>query len=162
MTALADLDRKLLRQLAELINDTGLSEIEVQSGDFRLRLAKQITVQATVPVAAPAASAVAVHAPAPAAEAAAVTADPAKPVIGPDHVGAVLSPMVGTVYLASEPTSPPFVKVGDTVEQGQTLLIVEAMKVMNPIQAPRAGKVTHIMVTNGIPIEFGELLMIIE
>jgi len=158
MTALADLDRKLLRQLAELINDTGLSEIEVQSGDFRLRLAKQITVQATLPVAAPAA----VHAPAPAAEAAAVTADPAKPVIGPDHVGAVLSPMVGTVYLASEPTSPPFVKVGDTVEQGQTLLIVEAMKVMNPIQAPRAGKVTHIMVTNGIPIEFGELLMIIE
>jgi acetyl-CoA carboxylase biotin carboxyl carrier protein len=161
MTALADLDRKLLRQLAELINDTGLSEIEVQSGDFRLRLAKQITVQATVPVAAPVAPA-AVHAPAPAAEAAAVTADPAKPVIGPDHVGAVLSPMVGTVYLASEPTSPPFVKVGDTVEQGQTLLIVEAMKVMNPIQAPRAGKVTHIMVTNGIPIEFGELLMIIE
>jgi acetyl-CoA carboxylase biotin carboxyl carrier protein len=161
MTALADLDRKLLRQLAELINDTGLSEIEVQSGDFRLRLAKQITVQATVPVAAPVAPA-AVHAPVPAAEAAAVTADPAKPVIGPDHVGAVLSPMVGTVYLASEPTSPPFVKVGDTVEQGQTLLIVEAMKVMNPIQAPRAGKVTHIMVTNGIPIEFGELLMIIE
>lgn len=159
MTALADLDRKLLRQLAELINDTGLSEIEVQSGDFRLRLAKQITVQATVPVATPVAPA-AVHAPA--AEAAAVTADPAKPVIGPDHVGAVLSPMVGTVYLASEPNSPPFVKVGDTVEQGQTLLIVEAMKVMNPIQAPRAGKVTHIMVTNGIPIEFGELLMIIE
>lgn len=160
MTALADLDRKLLRQLAELINDTGLSEIEVQSGDFRLRLAKQITVQATVPVATPAAAPAAVHAPA--AEAAAVTADPAKPVIGPDHVGAVLSPMVGTVYLASEPTSPPFVKVGDTVEQGQTLLIVEAMKVMNPIQAPRAGKVTHIMVTNGIPVEFGELLMIIE
>jgi acetyl-CoA carboxylase biotin carboxyl carrier protein len=161
MTALADLDRKLLRQLAELINDTGLSEIEVQSGDFRLRLAKQITVQATVPVAAPVAPA-AVHAPAPAAEAAAVTADPAKPVIGPDHVGAVLSPMVGTVYLASEPTSPPFVKVGDTVEQGQTLLIVEAMKVMNPILAPRAGKITHIMVTNGIPVEFGELLMIVE
>jgi len=159
MTALADLDRKLLRQLAELINDTGLSEIEVQSGDFRLRLAKQITVQATVPVAAPAAAPAAVAA---TAAPVAVTADPAKPVIGPDHVGAVLSPMVGTVYLASEPNSPPFVKVGDTVEQGQTLLIVEAMKVMNPIQAPRAGKVTHIMVTNGIPVEFGELLMIIE
>ncbi len=159
MTALADLDRKLLRQLAELINDTGLSEIEVQSGDFRLRLAKQITVQATVPVAAPAAAPAAVAA---TAAPVAVAADPAKPVIGPDHVGAVLSPMVGTVYLASEPNSPPFVKVGDTVEQGQTLLIVEAMKVMNPIQAPRAGKVTHIMVTNGIPVEFGELLMIIE
>ncbi|MBM3602487.1 MAG: acetyl-CoA carboxylase biotin carboxyl carrier protein [Alphaproteobacteria bacterium] len=159
MSALADLDRKLLRQLAELINDTGLSEIEVESGDFRLRLAKQITVQATVPVAHTPAAPLAAQSPAaPTAE----PAEPAKPVIGPDHVGAVLSPMVGTVYLASEPNSPHFVKVGDTVEQGQTLLIVEAMKVMNPIQAPRAGKVTHIMVTNGIPVEFGELLMIIE
>jgi acetyl-CoA carboxylase biotin carboxyl carrier protein len=155
MSVLADLDRKLLRQLAELINDTGLSEIEVESGDFRLRLAKQVTVQATVPVApAPAA-------PVPAAAATPV-AEPVKPLIGPDHVGAVLSPMVGTVYLASDPASPPLVKVGDVVEQGQTLLIVEAMKVMNPILAPRAGKITHIMVTNGIPVEFGELLMIIE
>jgi acetyl-CoA carboxylase biotin carboxyl carrier protein len=150
------IDPELVRDLASILNDTGLTEIEVEHGELRLRLARTVTVAAapaaSVHVAAPAAIApVAAAAPAPAA-----SADPAK------HPGAVPSPMVGTAYLAAEPGAAPFVKVGDTVTAGQTLMVVEAMKTFNPIPAPRAGKVTAILVNDAQPVEFGEPLLILE
>ncbi len=147
------IDPDLVRDLASILNDTGLSEIEVEHGELRLRLARTLTV-----AAAPAA--VHVAAPAPVASApnppAAANADPAK------HPGAVPSPMVGTAYLAAEPGAAPFVKVGDSVAAGQTLMVVEAMKTFNPIPAPRAGKVTAILVADAQPVEFGEPLLILE
>jgi len=153
------IDPELVRELASVLNDSGLSEIEVEHGELRLRLARTLTasaapvqthlVQAAPPVAhAPAAPSPAA-APAAAAEAAA-------------HPGAVPSPMVGTAYLSSEPGAPPFIKVGDTVNAGQTLMVVEAMKTFNPIPAPRAGKVTAILVTDAQPVEYGEPLVILE
>jgi acetyl-CoA carboxylase biotin carboxyl carrier protein len=141
-------DSELIRELADLLNETGLSEIEIEHEDTRIRVAR--TLQA-----APTAMPVAV---APAAVAGPVAA----PVAAADHPGAVPSPMVGTAYLAAEPGGKPYVDIGDTVREGQTLLIVEAMKTMNQIPSPRSGKVTQIMVEDGQPVEYGEPLMIIE
>ena len=143
---------KTIKELAELLSETGLTEIEVEAGDIRIKVARQGTaVSAVVPQVA--------AAPAP-AEAA---PEPKEAAPAPaDHPGGVKSPMVGTAYLAPEPGSANFVKVGDTVSEGQTILIVEAMKTMNPISAPRAGKVTQILISNEQPVEFDEVLMIIE
>ncbi len=151
-----DIDRKVIRELAEIMNETGLGEIEVESGNHRLRVSRGssgvTTVAAAAPVAAPAAP---VAAPAPVAEAA-PAADAGV------HPGAVKSPMVGTAYLAPEPGAANFISVGDTIAQGQTLLIVEAMKTMNPIAAPKGGKIVDILVSNEAPVEFGQPLVVIE
>ncbi len=138
-------DDDLIRRLAALLEETGLSEIEYEANGQRVRVGRhQAPVAGWAPTAAQP-----VAAPAPDA-AEAVSAD------------AITSPMVGTVYTSSEPGAPAFVKVGDTVNEGQTLLIIEAMKVMNPLASPRAGKVTRVMITDGQPVEFGEPLLIIE
>jgi len=145
-------DQALIRDLAELLEETGLSEIEIEREGMRVRVARQVSVAAPVYAsAAPAALA-----PAAAAAAAPAPADPGK------HPGAVPSPMVGTAYLAPEPGAAPFVQIGTRVTQGQTILIIEAMKTMNHIPAPKAGVVTAILVGNGQPVEFGEPLAIIE
>ena len=144
---------KTIKDLAELLSDTGLTEIEIETGDMRIKVARQGTaVSAVVPAPAPVAAAPEA---APAAEVAPAPAPT-------DHPGGVKSPMVGTAYLAPEPGAPNFVKVGDTVNEGQTILIVEAMKTMNPIGAPKSGKVTQIFISNEQPVEFDEVLMIIE
>ena len=145
-----NIDSKLVRELAQLLADTGLSEIEVEDGDRKIRVARQLVAAAAAPVtlAAPAA-------------AVAAPAAPAEPVVAAAPVDAVKSPMVGTAYLAPEPGSPDFVSVGATVKAGQTLLIVEAMKVMNPIVAPRAGTVSAILIENGQPVEFDQPLVVI-
>ncbi|WP_026362904.1 acetyl-CoA carboxylase biotin carboxyl carrier protein [Methylopila sp. M107] len=140
-------DHALVRDLAELLDEKGLSEIEIERGDFRVRVARQLTVAAGPTLAAAAA--------APAAVAAA-------PSSAADHPGVVTSPMVGTAYLAPEPGARAFVEVGSTVRQGQTVLIVEAMKTMNAISAPRAGTVREILVADGQPVEFGEPLIIVD
>jgi acetyl-CoA carboxylase biotin carboxyl carrier protein len=144
-------DPDALRALAELINTTGLSEIELAEGDRKLRLARVIA-PVNVPVAAaPVAMA------APAAEATpAAKADPAK------HPGVVKSPMVGVAYLSSEPGAPPYVSVGQVVEAGATLLLIEAMKTFNQIKAPKSGMVKQILVGAGAPVEYDEPLLIIE
>lgn len=148
------IDQQLIRDLAAILNETQLTEIEVEEGDLKIRVARQAQpVQATVtaaPVAAPAAAA-----------AAAPAAKPAESA-GPDLKNAVPSPMVGTAYRAPAPGAEPFIKVGDTVQKGQTLLIIEAMKTMNQIPAPRAGVVTAILVEDAQPVEYGEPLVIIE
>ncbi|MBN9021524.1 MAG: acetyl-CoA carboxylase biotin carboxyl carrier protein [Rhizobiales bacterium] len=141
-------DKELIRELADLLNETGLSEIEVEHDEIRIRVAR--TIQAA-PMAVPVAAAPA-----------ALIAPAVAPAAAGDHPGAVPSPMVGTAYLAPEPGARPFVDVGDTVREGQTLLIVEAMKTMNQIPSPRSGKITKIMVEDGQPVEYGEPLMIIE
>lgn len=140
-----DVDEVLIRKLAELLQDTGLTEIEYESGAQRIRVNRDNPV--VVAAAAPAPAAV--------MPAAAPT---------PDHppAGAVTSPMVGTAYTAAEPGAAAFVKVGDQVAKGQTLLIIEAMKVMNPISAPHGGTVTEIYIQDGRPVEYGEVLMVIQ
>lgn len=147
------IDSSVIRELAELLTETGLTEIEVEQGGARLRVARQVVnsyvADAPMRVAAAPAAAPAGEAPA-----------PAKPK-GPP-AGAVPSPMVGTVYVAPEPGKPPFVKVGDKVSEGDTLLIVEAMKTMNPIAAPRAGTITEICVNDAEPVEFGQTLVVIS
>ena len=147
-------DPKTLAELAALLNETGLSEIELAEGDRKVRLARAIT-QVAMPAAAPVAVAAPVAAAAPAAPAAA-PADLSK------HPGLVKSPMVGVAYLSAEPGAPAYVTVGQTVEAGATLLLIEAMKTFNQIKAPRAGVVKQILVTSGAPVEFDEPLMIIE
>lgn len=144
-----DIDGDLIRKLADLLRETGLNEIEFTEGDKSLRLSR----------GAPAAPAHAVHA-APAVVAAPAPA--AAPVKGAAHPGALTSPMVGTAYMAPEPGAAPFARVGDTVKAGQTVLIIEAMKVMNPIKAPRGGTVTEVLISDGQPVEFGEILLVIE
>ena len=152
-------DQGLIRELAELLDETGLSEIEIEREGMRVRVSRQVSVQA-MPMAAAAA------APAPiAASALPAAAAPAPAATGVDlakHPGALKSPMVGTAYLAPEPGAAPFVEVGTRVAQGQTVLIIEAMKTMNHIQAHKAGVVTALLVDNGQPVEFGEALAIIE
>lgn len=149
------IDARLVRTLADILTETGLTEIEVERDDLKIRVARHVTVTATV--AAPAA------APAPIAAAPSAPAADAAPAAPARKAGdAVNSPMVGTVYLQPQPGAEPFVKVGATVTQGQTLLIVEAMKTMNPIPAPRAGKIVEILVSDAQPVEFGEPLVIIE
>ena len=147
-----DIDGDLVRKLAGLLDETGLTEIEFAEGEKRIRVTKGGTAPAFY------AQAPASAAPAPAA---ATTSPPAALGVS-SHPGALTSPMVGTAYLSSEPGGPPFVRVGDTVKAGQTLLIIEAMKVMNPIKAPKAGTVSQILVGDAQPVEFGEVLMTIE
>ena len=152
------IDTRLVRKLADILSDTGLTEIEVEQGDLKIRVAREVTVAPQQMTYATPAMA---QAPAPAsAAAAAAPAAPAEE--APQRGEAVKSPMVGTVYLQPQPGSPAFIKVGDTVSAGQTLLIVEAMKTMNPIPAPNAGVVLKILVEDGQPVEFGEPLVIVE
>ena len=148
-----DIDKDIIRELAEIMNETGLGEIEVESGNHRLRVSRGTSNVAAVAAAPVAAAAPIAHA--------AVEAAPAAPEAH-NHPGAVKSPMVGTAYLSPEPGAPEFVSVGDTVSQGQTLLIVEAMKTMNPIAAPKGGKIVEILVDDSTPVEFGQPLVIIE
>jgi len=148
-------ETKLVQDLADILDKAGLAELEYETETVAIRLSR-VSGAAPVVAAAPAIAAPAAPAPAPAA---AETAPPSNPA---DHQGAVTSPMVGTVYTAPEPGAATFVSEGDVVKAGQTLFIVEAMKVMNPITAPSAGKVTKIFVQNAQPIEFGEALAIIE
>ncbi len=141
-------DSALIRELALLLDETSLTEIEIERAGLRVRVARNITVSAAMPASFQ-----------PAAVAAAV------PAAGGDlakHPGAVPSPMVGTAYWAPEPGAKPFIEVGSKVSAGQTLLIIEAMKTMNQIPAPRSGKVTAIMVGDANPVEFGEPLLVIE
>lgn len=145
------IDGKLVRELAELLAETGLSEIEVEDGDRKIRVARQLTAAPVQQYAAPALAA----APVAAAPAPAPAAAPAV------DANAVKSPMVGTCYLAGEPGVPNFVSVGQAVKAGDTLLIIEAMKVMNPIVAPNAGTVTAILVENAQPVEFDQPLVVI-
>ncbi len=146
------IDARLVRRLAGILNDTGLTEIEVEKDGLRIRVGKSVTVAAAPQVVAAAPAA----APAAGTPAAAPAAAPAA------DGEVVTSPMVGTVYLQPSPDAAPFIKVGDSVTAGQTLLIVEAMKTMNPITAPKGGKVTEILVGDAQPVEFGEALVIIE
>jgi acetyl-CoA carboxylase biotin carboxyl carrier protein len=149
------IEADLVRQLAELLNDNDLTEIEVEDGD------RKIVVKRNVVVAAAAAAA-----PAPAAPAAAPASAPASapaPAVSPaNHPGAVKSPMVGTVFLAGEPGAKPFVSPGQSVREGDTLLIIEAMKVMNPIVAPRSGTVSQVLVLDAQPVEYDQPLVILE
>jgi acetyl-CoA carboxylase biotin carboxyl carrier protein len=141
-------DQGLIRELADLLTETGLSEIEIERDQTRIRVARTVTVTAAAPMAA-----MPVAAPG-------VAAAPA--VTDANHPGAVHSPMVGTAFRAPEPGGRPYVDIGDSVRQGDTLMIVEAMKTMNQIPAPRSGKVTKILVEDGQPVEFGEPLLIVE
>ena len=151
------IDARVVRELAKILTDTGLTEIEVERGDLRVRVAKEAPREAAAYIApAPSAPAVAPLSADPAGAGAGAAAASAE-----THPGAVASPMVGTVYLSPEPGTPAFVKVGDTVKQGDTLVLIEAMKTFNPIPAPKAGKVIEILVEDGQPVEFGETLMVI-
>jgi acetyl-CoA carboxylase biotin carboxyl carrier protein len=145
------IDQTLIRDLANILNETDLTEIEVEQDDLRIRVSRAGTPQY---VQAP------MMASAPAAAAPSVAATPAVAVRNPDNV--VSAPMVGTVYMASAPGAPAFIEVGKTVKEGQTLLIIEAMKTMNQIPAPRSGIVVEILIEDGRPVEYGEALVVIE
>jgi acetyl-CoA carboxylase biotin carboxyl carrier protein len=149
-------DPDLVRELAKILGESGLSEIEVEHGPMKLRLSRNVSVSSAPP--AP------VHQVNYAAPTVATTEAPAATPAqtAANHPGMVPSPMVGTAYLSPEPGAPAFVKVGDTVTAGQTILVVEAMKTFNPIPAPRAGKITAILVTDAQPVEYGEALVILE
>ena len=151
-------DTALVKALADILDEAGLAELEYETADLSVRLSRVSGAAPVAPVAAVAAPAAA-RAAAPAAPATAPAADSAD---AASHPGAVTSPMVGTVYVAPEPDAPSFIEVGGTVKKGQTLLIVEAMKVMNPITAPADGTVKQIFVKNAQPVEFGEVLVVIE
>ncbi|WP_425104371.1 acetyl-CoA carboxylase biotin carboxyl carrier protein [Ancylobacter sp.] len=152
-----NIDPALVREIANLLSESDLTEIEVQHEDLRIRVVRAAPTVYAAPVAvAPAPVAAAAPAPAAAPASAAPVADLSK------HPGLVTSPMVGTAYLGPEPGAKYFVEVGSVVKEGQTLLIVEAMKTMNAIPAPRAGTVTRIIVENAQPVEYGEPLLIIE
>jgi acetyl-CoA carboxylase biotin carboxyl carrier protein len=147
------IDKELIRELAALLRETDLAEIEIEQDNFRVRVSRGVAVPTPVVTAAQAATSL------PAADKSAAPvslADPSR------HPGCVPSPMVGTVYRAPDPAAAPFVEVGDEVAAGQTILIVEAMKHMNEVAAPRAGRVVEILIQDGQPVEFGEPLMIIE
>jgi acetyl-CoA carboxylase biotin carboxyl carrier protein len=144
-----EVNEELVRKLADLLQETGLTEIEYEVNNHRIRVAKSAGITAVAAPSAPLA----------------VPCAPQRPAAGgPEAVpaGAVTAPMVGTVYVASEPGTPPFVKVGDQVSEGQVLLIIDAMKVMNPLASPRAGTIKQIMVSDGQPVEYGEPLLVIE
>ncbi len=145
------IDQTLIRDLANILNETDLTEIEVEQEDLRIRVSRAGTPQyVSAPIPAPAVAAIAAGAPI-------AVADAGKP-----NKNAVIAPMVGTAYLAPAPGSRPFVEVGSVVKEGQTLLIIEAMKTMNQIPAPRSGKVTEILVEDASPVEYGEALIVIE
>lgn len=150
------INKEAIRELAELIDETGLTEIEVADGDQMIRVGKGGAVVASAPAAAPAVS---------------MASDPTVPQpantdapsnVAANHPGAVTSPMVGTTYMAPEPGASAFVQKGATVNAGDTLVIIEAMKVMNPIKAEKGGTVTQVLVADGQPVEFGDVLMVIE
>ena len=149
-TAAASNEASFVKELADILDQAGLSKLEYETDAVAIRLSR-VTAVATVAATAPAAAPVAIAEP--------VAELPANPA---DHPGAVKSPMVGTVYTAPEPDAPAFITEGATITAGQTLFIVEAMKVMNPITAPKAGTVVKIFVQNAQPIEFGEALVIVE
>lgn len=144
--AKAKIDKELIRELAELLDETGLSEIEIEQGTLRIRVAR--TAGAGTFMAPPAPQPTPAPAPTPAT--------------APENAGAVPSPMVGTTYLAPEPGASRFIEIGAQVSAGQTCMIIEAMKTMNPITAPKSGKVTAILVEDGQPVEYGEPLFVIE
>ena len=144
--AKSKIDEDLIRRLARLLEETGLSELEYSTGNWQIRVSRAAAAAAPAELEA-----------APAARAEEEAAETAV-----SHPGAVTSPLVGTVYVAPEPGAPPFIKTDDMVSEGQTLLLIEAMKTMNPIRAPRPGKVTQIFVTNATPVEYGEVLLILE
>jgi acetyl-CoA carboxylase biotin carboxyl carrier protein len=144
------IDHDLIRDLAKLLKETDLSEIEIENAGLKVRVARSISVSAPVYSSAPAPSA------------SAAPAAPAEPADKSKAAGVVLSPMVGTVYRAPEPGAKVFVEVGQDVRQGQTLIIIEAMKTMNAIPAPKAGKVKEILIEDSQPVEFGQPLMIVE
>ena len=152
-----DPDLDLIASLAEILNGAGLTEIELDRKGTKVRIAKTVTAVATVTAPAPVPSVHVHHAPAPAAEAPQAGAK----ALSGDHPGTVKSPMVGTVYLAPSPGAANFIEVGSAVKEGQTLLIIEAMKTMNQIAAPRAGKVIEIMVNDAQPVEYDEPLLVI-
>ena len=154
-----EIDTGLVRSLADILNDTDLTEIEVERGDLKIRVAREVTMAAPVQYAPAPAQMAAAPAPV-AATPAAMPSDPATIVARSGEE--VKSPMVGTAYLQASPEAPPFIAPGDKVKKGQTLLIVEAMKTMNPIQAPRDGVVKEIMVGDAQPVEFGEPLVLLE
>ncbi|MEI5663446.1 acetyl-CoA carboxylase biotin carboxyl carrier protein [Bosea sp. CCNWLW174] len=154
MATKSPIDPELVREMAQLINETDLTEIEVQKGDLRIRVARTITATVMAPVApAPA------FAPAPVAAAAAA---PAEAKAAAAHPGTVNSPMVGTAYRRPSPDAKPFIEIGQEVKAGERVLLVEAMKTFNDIVAPRAGKVVAILVEDGQPVEYGEPLLVIE
>lgn len=150
------IDIDLVRQLAEMLDATALTEVEVEDGDRKIRVVRKPAPVAAAPVYAPAPAAAASAAAVPSLVPAAAESAPAV------SANAVRSPMVGTCYLAAEPGAAPFVSVGQTVAAGDTLVIVEAMKVMNPITAPSAGTVKSILVDNGQPVEFDQPLVVVE
>lgn len=154
-------DTEFIRDLALLIAETDLSEIEVEQADLRIRVARHVSVTAPVTIAAPAVAQPTYIAPAAAAAPAAAPAASAGADVA-NHPGTVKSPMVGTAYRSPEPGAASFIEVGARVREGQTLLIIEAMKTMNQIPAPRAGTVTAILFDDAAPVEFGEPLVIIE
>ncbi len=145
------IDGDAIRKLAEILVETDLTEVEYEDDGRRIRVARKTEIAALAPTPT------------------AVVSAPVQPTLSTEsgkgaesHHNAIKSPMVGTVYVAPEPGAPPFVKIGDMVSVGQTLMIIEAMKVMNPIKAPRAGKITNIFMKDGTPVEFGEPLLVIE
>lgn len=146
-----EFDEDFIRRLADLLDEKQLTEIEVEDDDRRVRIARQPAAAAAAP-AAPAA------APAPAAAAPAEAAKPADA----SHPGAITSPMVGVAYVREEPGAPAYIEVGSTVREGQTLCLIEAMKTFNPVRSPRSGTVTRILVSDQSPVEYGEVLMIVE
>ena len=154
-----EIDTALVRSLADILNDTDLTEIEVERGDLKIRVAREVTMAAPVQYAPAPAQMAAAPAPV-AATPAAMPSDPATIVARSGEE--VKSPMVGTAYLQASPEAPPFVAPGDKVKKGQTLLIVEAMKTMNPIQSPRDGVVKEVLVGDAQPVEFGEPLVLLE
>ena len=159
------IDVKLVRELAKMLDQTNLTEIEVADGGRRIRVAREPAPQAATFVATgsmPAPAGI-IAAPQPVAPAPAAPAPaPAAPEAPAANANAVRSPMVGTAYLSPEPDAAAFVSVGDTVKAGQTLLIVEAMKVMNPITAPAAGRIAALLVENGQPVEYDQPLVVVE
>ena len=146
-------NKDLIRDLAEILNDTNLSDIEVEQGDLRIRVSRQLNAGAPVQT---------VYAPSPAAPAAPAAPAPAESAKEDLTKNAVTSPLVGTAYLAPAPGARPFVEVGQKVSEGQTLIIIEAMKTMNQISSPRAGTVKAILVEDAQPVEFGEPLVVVE
>ncbi|MEO1149722.1 MAG: acetyl-CoA carboxylase biotin carboxyl carrier protein [Pseudomonadota bacterium] len=160
-TSSPSVEAQWIRELATILQDTGLTEIELEQNDMKLRVARQVAPMAmSVPAPAP----MAAPAPTPASASAPTSAPAPTSALAPSAdvpAGAVKSPMVGTVYLAPSPGAPNFVKMGDTVQEGQTIMIVEAMKTMNPITAPQSGKVTAILVGDTQPVEFDEPLLVI-
>ncbi len=164
MTKASQVDQDLIRAIAELLNKENLAEIEIEQEDFRVRVTRSYANETVTYAAPPAyASAPAAHAPAPLAPAGSVPA--AAPAAAEDlssNPGTLTSPMVGTAYRAPEPGKPPFVDVGTKVSEGQTVLIIEAMKTMNQIPAHRSGTITRILVDDAQPVEYGEPLVVIE